>query len=86
MIKFYTNLFKTLSHPLRFQIVVGLLQKQECNVQTMCEKLDVSQPMVSQHLAVLRKAKIVETNRNGNQICYYIKDPKIKKLIKLLGD
>mgnify|MGYP002350891720 FL=1 len=52
----------------------------------MCEKLDVSQPMVSQHLAVLRNAKIVETNRNGNQICYYIKDPKIKKLLKLLED
>lgn len=86
MIKFYTNLFKTLSHPLRFQIVVGLLQKNECNVQTMCEKLDASQPIISQHLAVLRKAGIVETNRNGNQICYYIKDPRVKKLIKLLKD
>ena len=86
MINFYTKLFKTLSHPLRFKIVVGLLKKQECNVLTMCDKLKEKQPIVSQHLAILRRAKIVETNRNGNQICYYIKDPKIKRLIKLLGD
>lgn len=86
MIEFYTNLFKTLSHPLRFQIVVGLLKKQECNVQTMCKKLNTDQPIVSQQLAILRRAKIVETNRNGNQICYFIKDPKIKRLIKLLEE
>ena len=86
MIEFYTNLFKILSHPLRFRIVVGLLKKQECNVQTMCDKLNVEQPIVSQQLALLRRAKIVETNRNGNQICYYIKDPKIKRIIKLLEE
>ena len=86
MINFYTKLFKTLSHPLRFKIVVGLLKKQECNVHTMCDKLNEKQPIISQHLAILRRAKIVETNRNGNQICYYIKDPKIKRLIKLLED
>lgn len=35
MIGSYTKLFKTLSHPLHFQIVIRLLKKQECNVQTM---------------------------------------------------
>ena len=83
--KFYLNLFKTLSHPIRFSIVVGLLKKSECNVQTMSKKLNLSQPVVSQHLAILRKYKIVKTSRDGNRICYFIDDKRIINVIKSLN-
>ena len=73
--KFYLNLFKTLSHPIRFNIVVGLLKKSECNVQTMSKRLNISQPVVSQHLAILRI---------GNKICYFLNDKKVVDLIKSL--
>ncbi len=82
--KFYINLFKALSHPIRFNIVVGLLKKAECNVQTMSDKLNLSQPIVSQHLAILRKFDIVKTNRRGNKVCYCIDDKRISNLIKSL--
>jgi len=81
---FYLNLFKTLSHPIRFNIVVGLLKKSECNVQTISQKLNLSQPVVSQHLAILRKFSIVKTNRIGNKVCYFIDDKRIANVINSL--
>ena len=78
----YSLIFKALSHPLRLQIACGLMNKKECNVSTMVEKLGVSQPMVSQHLNILKNAGIIESQRKGNQICYSVTNEKVKNIIK----
>jgi len=79
-----SEIFKALAHPLRVQIVMGLLQKHECNVSTMVEKLGVPQPSVSQHLNILKAHGIIEGFRNGNQICYKVTNEQVKKLFKSL--
>ena len=78
----YAEIFKALSHPIRLRIVCGLLKKESCNVNTMSEKLNIAQPTVSQHLNILKNAKIITGCRNGNQICYKIDNPAIKELLK----
>lgn len=79
------EIFKALAHPLRVQIVMGLIQKQECNVNTMVEKLGVPQPTVSQHLNILKNHGIIEGFRNGNQICYKATNELVKQIFKTIN-
>ena len=50
------GLLKALGHPIRLCIVAGLLGR-ECNVSTMQECIKLPQPVISQHLAVLKFKK-----------------------------
>ena len=78
----YTLIFKALAHPTRLTIAYNLMKKPECNVKRMSECLGISQPTVSQHLSILKSAKVLVSHRNGNQICYKVENPKV---IKILG-
>lgn len=78
------DIFKALSCKPRFDIVVGLIKNHECNVGKMAEKLSIPQPNVSQHLAILKNAGILEGYRKGTQICYKVVDEQTKNIIKAL--
>jgi ArsR family transcriptional regulator len=75
------GVFKALGHPVRLQIVFGLLNR-ECNVKHMTECLHLEQAAVSQQLAVLRAAGAVTFTRRGNQVCYRVTRPWIRKLVQ----
>jgi ArsR family transcriptional regulator len=81
---FYSNIFKALSHPIRLKIALGLMKKHECNVSVMVEKLGVSQPMVSQHLIIMKNAGVITSEKKGTQVCYRIKDEMIERILKSL--
>ncbi len=76
--------FKALGHPMRLQLVSGLLS-QECNVKHMTECLGVAQATVSQQLAVLRAAGVVTYERKGNQVCYRVTRPWLRQLVRLVA-
>lgn len=81
------EILKALAHPVRLCIIKGLLQKGSCNVSFMQDCLDLPQSTVSQHLQKLRSLGIVETERNGLEIIYSVKDERIRHLIQLfLGE
>jgi len=77
------DILKALAHPVRLCILKGLIEKGNCNVSYMQECLDLPQSTVSQHLQKLRSLGIVETERNGLEIIYSVKNEKIKQLIQL---
>ncbi|MDD4568600.1 MAG: metalloregulator ArsR/SmtB family transcription factor [Tepidanaerobacteraceae bacterium] len=72
---------KALAHPIRLCIVHGLLKKGPCNVSCMENCIKASQSGISQHLARLRSAGIVKSERCGNEIYYEIASEDIKDLI-----
>lgn len=74
---------KALAHPQRLCIVQGLMENN-CNVTTIQECLGLPQSTVSQHLAKLKAAGIIEGNRNGLEICYSVVDEEIKEIVKIL--
>lgn len=81
------EILKAVAHPVRLCIIKGLLEKGCCNVSFMQDCLDLPQSTVSQHLQKLRSLGIVETERNGLEMIYSVKDEKIKQLIQLfLGE
>ena len=78
----YTKIFAALGHPIRLNIACGLYRNGKCNVNTMSERLNISQALVSQHVKILREAKIIEGKREGNIIWYSICSDYTKKLLE----
>lgn len=74
---------KALAHPHRLCIVKGLMDNK-CNVTKIQECLDLPQSTVSQHLAKLKSAGIIEGQRNGLEICYSVVDKDIIGVVKQL--
>jgi len=78
------RLLKALAHPTRLHIVTLIREQQPC-VKIMEGILGVSQPNLSQHLSLLRNIGAVEAEREGNQVCYKIKNQTILKLLDALS-
>ncbi len=76
------EVLKALAHPIRLCIVHGLSNKGPCNVSCMENCIEASQSGISQHLAKLRSAGIVKSERLGNEVYYEIANDNIKKLIE----
>ncbi len=62
-------LMRLFGDPTRIRLV-GLLVDGEQNVSALCGELNVAQPPVSHHLALLRNAGLVVKRRAGKQIYY----------------
>ena len=60
------ELLKVLSAPARLAIVVALAEGPRL-VNQLVGQLDMSQPLVSQHLRVLRSARLVDVQRQGRE-------------------
>ncbi len=75
--------FKTLASQKRLEIV-QLLTHEELPVKSMADMLGISQTNTSQHLAVLRGSGIVATRRDGHEIYYQLKDPRIAQACRLV--
>ncbi len=67
------RLFKALADTTRLRIL-GLLLTGEVCVCHIHETLGIPQPKASRHLAYLRRARLVETRRNGLWIYYRLAD------------
>jgi DNA-binding transcriptional ArsR family regulator len=78
------EIFKALSCKTRFDIVVGLIKHNECNVTKMAENLQIPQPNISQHLTVLKNTGVIEGFRRGNQICYKVVNKTVIKIIEAI--
>jgi DNA-binding transcriptional ArsR family regulator len=74
------QLFKALGHPARLQILMQTIDGEFC-VQEIGEKLDRSQPNISQHLTVLRERGLVAPKRRGKKVCYRLADDGIREII-----
>ncbi len=70
------------NHPLRKQILSLLDEKKKLPVTDIYVKLRQEQSVVSQHLAVLRSAGIVSTEKEGKFVYYTLN----KKRIAEIGD
>jgi len=62
--------FKAISHPVRQRILNILHQEKELSVNNLVKKLKLSQSTVSYHLAILKKAKVINSREEGTKIFY----------------
>lgn len=74
---------KALAHPHRLCIIKGLIDGS-CNVTKIQECMGLPQSTVSQHLAKLKAAGIIDGQRNGLEICYSVVDKDVINIVKIL--
>ncbi len=81
----YAELLNVLAHPVRLAILHTLRNKVKC-VSDIQELLDISQPNISQHLLILKQAKIIDCRKKGQFRCYYVRQPAmIEALMNFLS-
>ncbi|QPK78606.1 winged helix-turn-helix transcriptional regulator [Corynebacterium lizhenjunii] len=74
------EVFSALDSPLRLRLAV-LLSERGHYVHELVDKLGKSQPLISQHLRVLKNAGLVQSERSGREVIYTMASPKALKLI-----
>jgi DNA-binding transcriptional ArsR family regulator len=64
--------------------VLECLSQGERSVSDLSREASCQVPNMSQHLAVLRSAGLVESRREGNTVLYRLSDPRILEAYKLI--
>jgi DNA-binding transcriptional ArsR family regulator len=70
------EILKTLASPRRLEIL-HMLARGPIEVGHLAVAIGATQPNVSQHLAMLRTAGIVESERDGREVRYRLADPDV---------
>jgi len=73
------ELCKTLSNPKRLEILDILRSRDEISVNDLAELLEIPKANTSQHLAVLRQARVVNTRKDGINVYYSLRSEKISE-------
>jgi ArsR family transcriptional regulator, arsenate/arsenite/antimonite-responsive transcriptional repressor len=81
--------FKALADPTRREIL-ALLRHGEMNAGTLAERFDMTKPSMSHHFATLKKAELITSRREGQQIWYALNTTVVQDLMSwamdLIGD
>ncbi|MCH8331624.1 MAG: helix-turn-helix transcriptional regulator [Bacteroidetes bacterium] len=77
---------RSINHKLR-QSMIDLLEKhKKLTVTDIYVKLRLEQSVASQHLAILRRAGVVRTERDGKFIHYTLNKDRIAEIVKLVEE
>lgn len=74
------DLLRALAAPLRIAIVLQLRESERC-VHELVDALEVPQPLVSQHLRILKSAGVVAGERNGREVMYRLADQHLAEIV-----
>jgi ArsR family transcriptional regulator len=72
---------RLLSDETRLRILFYLAQNHELHVSDLCDRLGLSQPAVSHHLALLRVSGLIEARREGKHNFYSLRTESFGDLL-----
>jgi DNA-binding transcriptional ArsR family regulator len=74
------DLLRALAAPVRIAIVLQLRESSRC-VHELVDALAVPQPLVSQHLRILKAAGVVAGDRAGREVHYRLVDQHLSDIV-----
>jgi DNA-binding transcriptional ArsR family regulator len=77
---------RAINHKLRQQMLKQIDEQGRITVTELYVKLRLEQSVASQHLAILRKAGFVKTERDGKFIYYSVNTDRLKEVNELVGN
>lgn len=79
------NLFKGLAHPARIRILEILADSpgQSCPVSELLADTGLEASHLSQHLATLRRHRVVKSVRTANSVTYSLAHPTVAELLAI---
>jgi ArsR family transcriptional regulator len=78
------EILKGIAHPTRIAILELLGRGEEC-VCRIYPAVPGSQPNTSKHLALMKRAGIVESRQEGTMTFYRVKDTRVYEVLELIG-
>lgn len=81
-----SQLLKAIANPNRLMILCQLKILGERSVNQLLENLSISQPALSQHLALMKEEELITSNRRGTSIYYSISDEIVKNVLEALDE
>lgn len=78
-------IIKALKNPIRKRLIVYLLKNDPASVTNIVFNLREDQTKISQHLNILRKAKIVTFLKKGKNVYYFLNKARIAEIQKSLS-
>lgn len=85
ILELHARVCKTMAHPTRLALL-NALRSGERGVGDLADAIGAAQPLVSQHLGVLRNQGLLRTRRNGSEVFYSIAYPKMIQACDLLRE
>ncbi len=79
-------ILRALNHKLRQQLIKLIEEEKKITVTEIYVRLKLEQSVASQHLAILRKAGIVTTQRDGKFIFYIINHKRIEEISDFVNE
>lgn len=79
-------ILRALNHKLRQQLLKLIEEEKKITVTEIYVRLKLEQSVASQHLAILRKAGIVTTQRDGKFIFYIINHKRIDEISEFVNE
>lgn len=77
-------ILRAINHIIRLKIIILIDEKQKVTVTEIYQTLQLQQAVASQHLAVLRKAKFVNTKKESKFVYYTLNYDFINKFSKTI--
>ena len=77
------EMYKILANPKRLEIL-NMLKIKELSVEQLVKSLGIRKANISQHLSILRHARLVTVRRKGLNVYYKISDPRIVAPCRIL--
>ncbi|MEW6550085.1 MAG: metalloregulator ArsR/SmtB family transcription factor [Spirochaetota bacterium] len=78
----FASKFKAVGHPVRLKILCLIARQDVPCVGDLWRCLNQPQPVISQHLAILKKTGIVSSEVQKTRRVYSIVDPFIRELVE----
>ena len=75
------NVFKALNDPTRREIL-ELLKEKEMTAGEIAEQFNMSWPSISHHLDLLKQAKLVDAEKEGQYIYYSLNTTVVDEILK----
>jgi len=80
------NMFRALSHPVRFEILKFLLAHPNCITKEIVEAMPIAQATVSQHIKILREAGWLATTTKCQTTCHWLDENNIAWFKSKVGE
>jgi ArsR family transcriptional regulator, arsenate/arsenite/antimonite-responsive transcriptional repressor len=78
-------MFKALGDPIRLRLMSMIASQPEACVCDLTGAFEVSGPTISHHLRVLREAGLVDCQRRGTWVYYWVRPEAVRQLGELLA-
>ncbi|HSK47645.1 MAG TPA: metalloregulator ArsR/SmtB family transcription factor [Coriobacteriia bacterium] len=84
--EYIARIARALGHPTRIRILRLLAEQDECCGKELFSELPLPQSTVSQHLAVLKSAGLIQSKPNGTSQVYCVKSCVLMEAIAAMTD